>query len=753
MLCLPGWCKNPLSAALWALAFFPAFFLQAQENLNGVVMEEDRKGTLLPLVGVNVFWLNSTIGAATDSNGIFVLPWKPEYRQLVVSYVGYEPDTITIEKPDRVTVILKNKTTLKEVEVIYREKSTSISYLDPVKVEVMTEKELFKAACCNLSESFETNPSVDVSFTDAVTGTRQIQLLGLAGPNTQISREMIPFSRGLSAIYGMEYIPGTWIKSIQISKGTGSVVDGYEGLTGQINVELHKPEVDEPFFGNAFVNQSGRAEANLIISEKFNNKWASSLLVHSKYRPFKIDNNNDGFMDNPLSQHLLAMNRWKFDNGQGIRSQLSVSGLYFDSQGGQMTFNPTDQVPTAFYGTNINTYRWEAFGKTGYVFPEAKYKSIGLQVSGIYEDQLSYFGRNNYTGLQQSFYAKLLYQSIIVHTNHRFTTGLSFVGDHFDETLNQDTFQRTDIVPGAFFEYSYSYLDKFNLITGIRGDHHSYTGFFLVPRVHARYAINKKIVARASMGRGQRIASIFSEHLGMLATSRQIFIQGDSTKPGYGLDPDRSWNFGTNLTWDFKLDYRDGQFSVDLYRTFFENRVIFDLDKHPQQVWFYNLSGESYANSFQAQVQYELLKRLEVRLAYRWYDVRSTYSGQLLQEPLIARQRAFTNWAYETRNGWKFDVTGQWTGIKRIPDTQANPESLRLPGQSPVFFLVNSQISKTWKEKLEVYVGGENLTNYRQPDPILSADQPFGPYFDSSLIWGPIFGRMFYAGLRYKIFD
>ncbi|MEM6348547.1 MAG: TonB-dependent receptor, partial [Bacteroidota bacterium] len=256
---------------------------------------------------------------------------------------------------------------------------------------------------------------------------------------------------------------------------------------------------------------------------------------------------------------------------------------------------------------------------------------------------------------------------------------------------------------------------------------------------------------RLSAGRGQRTANIFAENSGLLASSRRVIIRGgDSDKP-YGLDQEIAWNYGLNLTQLFTLDYREGSISFDFYRTDFVNQIVVDVDQSPRQVVFYNLDGKSYSNSFQAQLDYELIKRLDLRLAYRWFDVMTTYDGRLRQKPLISAHRAFVNLAYESRNYWKFDLTLNWQGKKRIPFTSRNPDSYRLSQIAPAFFLLNGQITKTWQEKFDVYLGVENLLNFTQENPILASDDPFGRNFDSSLIWGPIFGRNVYLGLRYSI--
>ena len=400
---------------------------------------------------------------------------------------------------------------------------------------------------------------------------------------------------------------------------------------------------------------------------------------------------------------------------------------------------------------DLETKRLEGWAKIGMIYEERPWKSWAVQLSGVDHTQESYFGRRRYDASQQSFYANFIYQSIIGNTNHTFRTGTSLQYDKYDEILSDVNYDRKEVVPGAFFEYTYTYLEKFSAVAGIRADRHNTFGSFVTPRLHLRYAFSENTVLRSSFGRGQRTANILAENNGLLASSRQIIIQGDDSEKPYGLDPEVAWNYGINLTQSFRLDYRDGNISLDFYRTQFTNQIVTDLDQDTRKAVFYNLDGQSYSNSFQAQLEYEVIKRLDAKLAYRWFDVETTYDGELLQKPLVSAHRAFLNLGYETRDYWKFDYTINWQGQKRIPFTGSNPQALQLPDRSPDFVLMNAQISKTWRESFEIYLGVENMLNFRQENPILSSEQPFGENFDSSLVWGPIFGRNIYMGLRYKL--
>ena len=722
------------------------------DMVKGIVAEINENGKKNPLIGVNIFWEGTTIGTSSNQEGEFQIENIPKTNKLVFSYVGYENEIIQISDKKFVEVILNSSVELEEIAVVKRQNTTTTSLLDAIKVQNISEDELLKAACCNLSESFETNPSIDVSFTDAVTGTRQIQMLGLSGPNIQLSQENMPGLRGLASIYGLTFIPGTWIESIQLNKGTGTVVNGHESIAGQINVELRKPEEADRLYLNLFANTESRLEANLNLTHRFKDeKWSTALLLHGKDNSKNFDHNDDGFTDMPTGNTVTVLNRWRYIGDEGLRFQAGIKATSLNNEGGQLSFKPEDAFTTNAWGMKINIERLEGWAKIGHVFAETPWKTFGFQVSGVTHKQNSYFGLNDYHAKQNSFYANFIYQSMIGNMNHQFKAGLSFQYDQFDEQLNTNNFDRTESVPGAYFEYSFLPTESFSLVAGLRADHHNLFGTFLTPRLHIRYALAELAVLRLSAGRGQRTASVISENSGILASSRQIQFQGTRDGKPYGFNPEVAWNFGLNFTQKFLLDYREGTFSVDFYRTDFDQQIVLDLDQNPQQATFYELDGKSFSNSFQAQLDYEVVKRVDARLAYRWYNVKTTYHGRLLKKPLLANHRAFMNWAYQSRNHWKLDYTINWQGKKRIPFTGTNPTQYQLDDYSPDFFLMNAQVSKAWNERFEIYIGMENMTNYKQKNPIIASDDPFGLYFDSSLVWGPIFGRKTYFGIRYKI--
>lgn len=704
------------------------------------------------LFGANVYWLGTTSGTTTRENGTFFIDRIESSNQLVISFVGFKADTVLITDQKSVKVQLEQSTTLNEVVVEGWKPSSGLSYLKGINTIEMDEDELFKAACCNLSESFETNPSVDVAFTDAVSGTRQIQMLGLSGPNIMVGVENMPGIRGLASNYGLSFIPGTWINSIQVTKGVGSVVNGHESIAGQINVELHKPQESDKLYLNGYVNQSGRTELNAVATQRVGKKWATTTLLHGSARPIEMDNNDDGFLDFPKAQQLNLVNRWIYKGNKGWLGQFGVKVLTDEKLGGQEGFDEDMERTTSNpYGVSIKNDKYEAFAKLGYVFPGKPYKSFGFQFKGYTHELESYYGLNDYDATEDFFYSNFIYQSVFNNTFHKFKTGGSYTYNNYNETLNTFDFNRTEHVLGAYFEYTYDNASNLIIIAGSRFDYNTLFGSIFTPRLHVKYSPLDATSIRLSAGSGTRTANVISENTAVLASSRRILFENLERTDAYGFDQDRAWNFGLNVSQDFRLNYRDGTINFDVYYTRFDNQVILDLDRNPQEAVLTSLIDDSYSNSIQLQVDYEVVKRVSVRMAYRWLDVNIDYNTGLLQKPLIPESRAFFNVEYKSRSNWAFDYTVQWTGRQRIPNTASNPVEFQRAGYSEDFILMNAQVTKNFKSNWSVYVGVENLGNYQQENAIIAANDPFGAYFDSSLIWGPIFGRMAYTGFRYRI--
>ena len=639
----------------------------------------------------------------------------------------------------------QDETTLNEVFVV--KKQGAYNMRTPIhNVQKITSDELCRAACCNLSESFETNPSVDVSYSDAATGAKQIKLLGLSGTYVQMMTENIPNLKGIASIYGLSYIPGTWMESISISKGTGSVINGYESVTGQINVEYKKPPTADKLFINLFASEAARVEANVDAAFKIDSTLSTGLLLHYSDEFWKQDRNKDNFLDMPMVRQFNGINRWYYHKGDFI-SQLFLKGMYEKRMGGQIKVkNP--------YEIDIETQRYEVFIKNGYVFNKEKEQSIGLIISGSFHKQDAIFGFNSYNGKQLSLYSNLIFQTLIVK-NHKISTGWSVNYDKFDESLtpyfniteysipNVYFNNKNEFVTGIFAEYTYNLNDKFVVLAGLRGDYNDfYKKFLVTPRLHLKYSPIEHINLRANIGKGYRSANILAENNNLAASSRKFNIEQNSML-------ESSWNGGITAQFHIPIKNRELSIVTEYFYTQFQNQVVVDLNKNAHQVNIYALNGKSYSHNFQVEASMEVIRDFKITAAYRFTDAKQTINGDLREKPFTPRWRALLTMSYATKlNKWQFDYTFQANGSGRLADPDENNPLWQT--EFKPFIINNAQITKNFK-KWSIYLGCENIFDFVQKNPIIDVENPFSENFDATMIWGPTHGRKIYAGVRFRL--
>jgi outer membrane receptor for ferrienterochelin and colicins len=736
--------------------------VQAQRQISGRVFFKNDSGRNEPAAGAVIATQTTGNGTTTSADGTFTISIVNADFFFTVSYVGFLTDTERCTPGKTFFEIqLASPHELAEHLVTDKIRSNEVSLLNPMKVERLNQQELYKAACCNLSQSFETTPSVDVSFTDAVTGYRQIRMLGLSSPYTLITQENIPMIRGLASIAGLSLTPGAWMEGIQLSKGTGSVVNGFESLAGQINIELKKNFSGEKLFANVYQGSQGNSEASLNYRHNFNDRLGMVVLTDFTSQWMKTDLNGDHFVDQPLGNHVNLLSRWIYNGNNGWVLQAGIHPVYGHFVGGDWGYKEGMlQTDGNSWGYVATTARFEDWAKIAKVFSQRDETSIGLQLANVSHDQESQYGQRTYSGIQNSFYGNLIFQTYIGNKDHQVKAGISESLDNYNEKIDfkptgPQYYMRSENVAGIFAEYAYNYGSILNIVAGLRGDQNNYFGAFATPRLHIRYAPIKNVAIRASVGRAQRTANIFADNIGFMASNRQIDIVNPQPNKPYGLNPEVAWNTGLNFTWKFKYRYHQGMISADYYYTWFQNQVIADVN-YPNILTFYNLIGRSYAHSFQVQADVELIRRLNVRVAYRLFDVMTTYGftqqdATLQEKPFVPAHRAFTNWDYETLNHWKFDYTMQWLSEQRTPFAiHSHGTGSGINAYSPPFFQMNAQVTKIVNERAEFYLGGENLTNYMQHDAIVNYSKPFQAGFDASMIWGPMMGINVYLGVRYK---
>lgn len=706
-----------------------------------------------PIYGADVFFKNNNKGKTTCDQGRFLFELPPRFPDtLIIRAMGYYSDTIPLAKGDKdvyLEVTLFPTSKLEEVVITQKRDNAMFLRLDARNTEVLNAGELRKAACCNLSESFETNATVDVNINDGVSGTKRISMMGLDGAYTQVQFENFPILQNLDLASGLNGIPGTWINSIQITKGTGTVVNGYESMAGLINLEYHKPDDMEKLYFNAYASNQGRGEINFHSGNKINEKWSTGVFAHASTARFEMDRNNDGFRDIPIGEEYVFLNRWKYQGENNI-SQFGIKANHSEKLGGTIGFNPIEETQDN-YGFAIRNNHVELFGKSGWTFEDHPHRSFGMIYYAKYHDLSAVYGRRNLQAEEYRGYLNLLYEDILGSTMHVIKAGASLVVDDLNQTLLdnipagvfQNDLIRTEIVPGAYSEYTYTGL-RTTMVAGARLDYHNMFGWQGTPRLNLKYRLNEDLDLRATVGRGFRVPNYAVDNISLMSTNIPWAIQEE-------LLPETSWNTGLSWYYAFKIANKKASFNLDYFYTYFTNQLIADRDEDPSQIIFKNLIGVSFSHVVQADFRIEPARGFEIKTAYKYLDVRATMGGMLMERMMIPRHRGFINAAYITRNkSWEFDITGSVFGRQRLAPVILPDMTISQDNRSGIMHNVNAQITHVFK-RFDLYLGGENITDFRLMNPIIDVQNPFSQHFDATRVWAPIVGVNVYAGVRIKL--
>ncbi len=757
-------------------------FVWAAAHAWGTVLDD--KGE--PLVGANVYWAGTTVGVATDVDGRFQLEPVKSTNLLVTSFMGFHNDTTAVTAHSELTIVLVSDLLLEEVDIVERKMAVLRSRLSPLATETLTGEALCMAACCNLSESFETSASVDVAYSDAATGAKQIRLLGLSGTYVQMITENTPNIRGLAQAFGMEYIPGPWMEAIQVSKGTSSVLNGYEAIAGQINVEYLKPQTQDPIALNAMISTETHAEVNASGGWDLNDKVSTGILFHAQNMSLELDHNHDGFLDMPKNTNVNLLNRWYVKTGD-YTGQFLVRGLYDRRQGG-LTKEATDTLSP--YKIDLNTWRVDGFMKNGYVFDAELGTSIGIITSASYHNQQNTYGSRQWNAAQTNAYLNAIFQTSFDDSatdlwdehHHNLSTGLSFNYDGYVEAIGREgdetrRLDRWEVTPGVFAEYTYTYKDKVTLLAGIREDYSSTYGFFTTPRMNVRFAPFEWWTLRGSVGLGYRSPNAIADNAAYLASNRDYlqFLPTDqmAISKAINLTQERSMNTGLSTVFYIPMGKRELQLSGEYYYTKFLDGVIADMDRSMHSIVLYNMhdveGAQYFSHNWQVEASMEVLRGWTMTAAFRYTDVKQTTFNtianeyQLRDKPLQNKFKGIITTSYQTPlKTWQFDLTAQFNGPGRMPD------GFERPSDSKQYFTdASGQVYHKWYPQLlgqvtkyfrtwSIYLGAENMTNFTQDNPIVGERQggfvnPESANYDASMIWAPIHGWKMYLGFRWAL--
>lgn len=729
-------------------SFFVALLLVIPSMLlaqptRGRVVYSDVEGESRPIVGASVIWKGTSKGVYTDSLGMFELVRSSSTDTLIIRSIGYEP--VEFEALDEEMLVTMVPSTTESV-IVEGDQPTILRTTE--KTEFISEKQLKMAACCSLSESFEKSPSVEVSYSDAASGARQIQMLGLRGLYTQVLIEAVPMVRALEMPFGLEHIPGPFMESVSITKGAGTVTNGYDAITGLINVCYHNPRTAPSLFVNAYGNTNTRAELNVYGAQHVTDELSTLTLLHGRIMPQATDNNTDGFADQPTFKQVNAVHRWYF-NSDKIEWQAFARGILDNYEGGQL--ESARGASARLYTITTDIKRLDGFLKFGVLdlLESMPGSGVSVVVAGATHEQRSMFGANRITGDENSLQVRGII-ALPFSEDMKFIGGLTYLNDHVrqsitntsqvGETVLTRSEERTEHVPGVYTELTISPIESLVLIGGLRYDWHNTFGSYTTPRMHVKYSLSEYTSVRASVGRGWRVPSVIIENMPSFISSRRLVFDS-------AFRPEEAWNMGASITTTIELGDRPITADVEVYRTQFQNQVVIDFDRSPNELHITNLSGESYATSVLAQVLVSPVPRVDILLAYRWQDVQAPYNGTLQQKPMASRSRVLTTLSYTTPDpDWQFDATLSWNSGGRLPSSTIVGSPTTFDG----WWRVNGQVTKKFGA-LDVYLGGENLTDFIQKDAVIGASDPFGPSFDASLVWGPLDTRLFYLGVRYTI--
>jgi outer membrane receptor for ferrienterochelin and colicins len=723
-----------LLTGLFVLAMNAAF-----SQLRGIVFGLEN-GEKKPLEQAEVVLKNAQTLVYTDEEGRFSLILPKELPDtMIVSAFGFTTDSVVLTKEDRFTgleIVLTGENELEEFVVEYRRGTKGINRLSPIAIEELGEGELKKAACCNLSESFETNATVDVNITDAISGAKKIQMLGLDGVYTQMQFENIPFLTGLEGSFGMNTIPGTWVESIQITKGTGTVVNGYESMAGLINAEFRKPSTMQRLSVNGYGSILGRGELNIHGGQLLGKKWSTGTFAHISGMQTEHDRNNDGFRDLPLSKTASFLNRWEY-NGEKFESRFGVNAYYDEREGGQL------RSRTNPYTANTVNRHADVFGKTGFLFPKSGHQSLGIVYQAKAHTIDGNFGARKFSGEEYRGYVNAIYDRELGSAAHALKAGASLVGQDLTQKLDSVTIARSLLTPGVFAEYTYTGT-RITAVLGARYDSQKDFGDQFSPRLHVKIIADEYTDIRLTTGKAWRLPNVIIDNSSLLATNKAWSLPGK-------IQQEVVWNSGISVVRRLKLFRRESSVTADFYHARFQRQLVIDRERSTDTFYFEFQENNAFSNAFQAEFSFMPARTLTLRFAYKYLQVMAKYDGKLVQQVMIPQHRGLFNVAWLSRNKkWEADATLSVFGKVRLHDVLL-PDGTHLHGQTggPVP-MVLAQLTHHFR-KFDAYLGGENLANFTQADPIISAGDPYNAAFDATRTWAPVLGTIFYAGVRFEI--
>lgn len=710
----------------------------------------DQTGT--ELAGVWISIPAQSLKYQTDENGVF--EWNNEQWPAHLDVELSSSETAHIDVNDAHSahnIIVQRSLQLKEVAITEKSQQ-EVSTLRTRNIETIGESEFKKAACCRLSESFDNSGAVSVSETDAVTGAKEMEILGLRGIYSLMTFNNIPDFTGLAYPFSLDMIPGTWLNEVAISKGISNAVNGSNGFSGQVNIATKDAFNDEPLFVNMYGNTLGRYEANLHLNKLLNRPgFGIGAYLHGSKNLNSIDQNKDGFLDVPLAQQLNGLLRFTVKQYKNIEGQMDLQFVDDQRTAGQL-----EDLPGRLYSSNTQAKRFMWGGNIGYVGFDKEGRSVGFKYKYAQDNLTANFGRLNYEGKQNHLYLQGLYEDRFGEGDHIIMAGASMVLDNLDEKYFDTPRVRTERTPGVYVEYSYNpeisnanpaFGKRIGIVASVRSDFNNLYGTQIAPALALKYNFTEDIVLRTNVGKGFRTPYFFTDNLSSFTNGRPIELLDEPMA-------EEAINYGGSFTLKQKIAARPFSVNIDLYQTIFQNQIIVDMESSPEKVQVYNLRGNSNTTSFLAAINYQLFNGLDAKVAYKWNkNIYDQISGPV-EKMMQPRHRMLLALHYTTPNKkWELSSNTHWLSKQEYLVRENTANGLRMiRTEADPYLVLNAQVTTKWKN-FDIYVGGENLTNKTQADPIQGWQTPDSNTFDVTQVYAPIVGIRGYIGFRWSPFS
>jgi outer membrane receptor for ferrienterochelin and colicins len=668
----------------------------------------------------------------SDTTGHFYLANIPygnyNIEASAVNYITYTTSVSVKANMTRINIQLAETNSIMG-EVVISGTMKPISKMDsPIPVEVYSPTYFKKNPSPNIFESLQMVNGIQPQLNCNVCNTGDIHINGMEGPYTMILIDGMPIVSSLSTVYGLAGIPNSMVKRIEIVKGPASTLYGSEAVGGLINIITKDAAGSDKLRVDLSATSVGEYNADVTAKLKLNNKVSSLLGINYFNCQQLRDINKDNFTDVTLQNRISVFNKWSFKQKHNLQSTLALRYVNENRWGGEVQWQPKFKGTDSVYGESINTNRVEMISTV------ALTSSITADISYNYHLQDSYYGRIKYYATQQVAFAQLRWNKTL--GRHDVLMGIPFRYTFYDdnspatEDKNGSNKPAHVSLPGIFVQDQFTVNEKLTTLLGLRYDYNNKHGSIVTPRLSFKLSTNKNNTFRLSTGNGFRVVNLFTEDHAALTGAREVVIAS-------ALKPEKSWNVNFNYT-GF-IAHSKGYIGVDasIFYTRFSNKIVADFITDPAKIIYDNLRGYAISRGITLNTDFSFMNGIKIIAGATWMDVfemDKDANGVNTKVPQLFAPKISGTFAvsYTMRKArLAADLTGKVNGPMYLPVV---PNDYR-PAMSPLYGIVNFQLTKTFKRGFEFYGGIKNIFNFLPADPLLHPDDPFdrpgGKYFNS----------------------